>query len=440
MIPTSIQLRNFLCYRDNVPRLSFEGMHIVCLSGDNGNGKSALLDALTWALWGKARARDDELIHFGRTEMEVEFEFELGSNQYRVIRKRSLKAGPKRTQSIPTLEFQVNNQGKYEAITGNSIPDTQRKIIDVLRMDYDTFVNSAFLRQGRADEFTLKDPAERKKVLADILGLGYYDELEERARAAARKCEQELRELASAVREIDFQVVRRPEYEKELEQIQGEVSALETAVGALNSELEALKSRRGELELTHKRSLDLRARIDQARRELAEIQSQVKEQQRRMAEYERVISTAEGIEQRYAGLAGARSENDELTRKLSELMALKDRENALERALAEARSALLAEKKVCLSSIANQQQRATQLPALEKELSHCSEQLKTLDGLGAERDGLLNERYALHAERVALRHGLDQVSDRLRQALDTIGHMERSVFWKLRLLWVRIRK
>ena len=62
------------------------------------------------------------------------------------------------------------------------------------------------------------------------------------------------------------------------------------------------------------------------------------------------------------------------------------------------------------------------------------------DALRAERDGLLNERYALHAERVALRHGLDQVSDRLRQALDTIGHMERSVFWKLRLLWVRIRK
>ena len=42
-------------------------------------------------------------------------------------------------------------------------------------MDYDTFINSAFLLQGRADEFTNKTPAERKAVLASILGLEAYE-------------------------------------------------------------------------------------------------------------------------------------------------------------------------------------------------------------------------------------------------------------------------
>ena len=52
MIPRKLALRNFMCYRSDVPTLDFEGITIACLSGENGAGKSALLDALTWALWG----------------------------------------------------------------------------------------------------------------------------------------------------------------------------------------------------------------------------------------------------------------------------------------------------------------------------------------------------------------------------------------------------
>ena len=47
----------------------------------------------------------------------------------------------------------------------------QAKIERLLRLDYDTFINSALLLQGRADEFTTHTPADRKRVLADILGL-----------------------------------------------------------------------------------------------------------------------------------------------------------------------------------------------------------------------------------------------------------------------------
>ena len=78
MIPIRLSLRNFMCYRE--ASLSFEGIHVACLCGNNGNGKSALLDAITWALWGKARAKtDDELIYddVSTVDMEVEFEFEF---------------------------------------------------------------------------------------------------------------------------------------------------------------------------------------------------------------------------------------------------------------------------------------------------------------------------------------------------------------------------
>jgi len=90
MIPIKLSMRNFMCYRDNVPPLSLTGIHTACICGDNGNGKSALIDAMTWALWGKARAKgDDDLIHLGQTEMGVEFDFAVGEQPYRIIRKHA---------------------------------------------------------------------------------------------------------------------------------------------------------------------------------------------------------------------------------------------------------------------------------------------------------------------------------------------------------------
>ena len=69
--------------------LDFSGIHIGCLTGDNGVGKSSILDAITWAVWGRSRSkRDDELVHQGQTEMQIEFTFALGNNAYRIIRGR----------------------------------------------------------------------------------------------------------------------------------------------------------------------------------------------------------------------------------------------------------------------------------------------------------------------------------------------------------------
>ncbi len=113
MIPAKLKMRNFMCYRGNVPPLLFDGIHTACICGDNGNGKSALIDAMTWALWGQARAKsDDDLIHSGQTEMEVEFDFAVGEQPYRIIRKRSK---PKRQSSSgqPLLEFQIATEDGF---------------------------------------------------------------------------------------------------------------------------------------------------------------------------------------------------------------------------------------------------------------------------------------------------------------------------------------
>ena len=53
MIPLQLYMRNFICYREQ--SLDFRGIHLACLTGNNGHGKSAILDAITWVLWGYSR-------------------------------------------------------------------------------------------------------------------------------------------------------------------------------------------------------------------------------------------------------------------------------------------------------------------------------------------------------------------------------------------------
>jgi exonuclease SbcC len=173
-----------MCYRTD-QELDFTGIHLACLAGDNGHGKSTLLDAMTWALWGKARARrDDELITLGESETWVDFEFSLGPQRYRVWRQRSKKG---RGQS--DLHFYIWNASAddWQLLDEGNLNERQQHITRTLRMDYDTFTNSAFLLQNRADSFTIKTPAERKEILANILGLERYDRYEERAKEEAGK-------------------------------------------------------------------------------------------------------------------------------------------------------------------------------------------------------------------------------------------------------------
>src|SRR5690349_17719916 len=141
MIPVRLELKNFLPYISPDP-IYFEGIHLACLTGDNGAGKSSLLDAITWALWGKARARrDDDLVHQGREEMHIQLDFEQEGVIYRVFRQRR---GGRRGQGLLNL-FVLQADGKPHLINEPSMRQTQQKIDEMLRLDYETFVNSAFL-------------------------------------------------------------------------------------------------------------------------------------------------------------------------------------------------------------------------------------------------------------------------------------------------------
>lgn len=213
MIPKHIALTNFLSYRE--ASLDFSGLHVACIAGQNGAGKSSLLEAIGWALWGQSRvAVDDDVIHQGALEARVTFVFQQGEHCYRVIRSRHRQQGA-------GLEFQVQTEDGYRALTQRGIRATQQMICRHLKLDYDTFINSAYLRQGRADDFMLKRPSDRKEILASLLKLDRYDHLAEQAREQSRQAKAEatlrqthLEELTTALAGYDGVLAQQPSFSR----------------------------------------------------------------------------------------------------------------------------------------------------------------------------------------------------------------------------------
>jgi len=397
VVPGRLTMRNFLCYRDNVPPLDFTGIHVACLAGDNGHGKSAILDAITWALWGKSRARsDDELVHAGQTEAEVDFEFLVDDVRYRAVRQRrkAMRGRP----GVSSLELFVEGPGGWRPISGDTLRDTERRIEEILRIDYDTFINSAFLMQGRADEFVRKTPGQRKEVLAAILGLDQYDALAERAKELAKEAELRRRQLDMELQGIDQELGRRPGLEQQLEETRQEVALLEEAIGAQDDLVESLRSAAEALARQQELLAAAEERLRQAQEELRRCDEDVTRHEARIAEYRAVVAQAEDIRRGHGLWQEARAREAELTRLQSALNELRLQERDLQAKIDSARQSLAAEAAVFAGRVEDLAAHAAALATLGQEKATLEQELASLTGDEAKLAGLRTEEQQAAAD------------------------------------------
>ncbi|MFC1900255.1 AAA family ATPase [Chloroflexota bacterium] len=417
MIPVKLSVRNFMPYRDNVPPLDFTGMHTASISGNNGNGKSALIDAITWALWGKTRAKsDDDLIHMGQNDMEVEFDFSIGENLYRVIRKRA-KPKSRRGQGQSSLEFQAADGNGFKPITGNTIRETEQKIRDTLQMDYDTFINSAFLRQGHADEFTQQPPVKRKEVLANILGLTLYDELEDRARELVRKQETDKAFTENAIRELKNELERKPEYEAELKQAQAELEIIDAALKERQAGLNELRQKKELMETRQAQLTQLEKHLAESERTLGLLETQLSQLNSRIEGYETLIARRSEIEEKYTEYINAKKLNDELDQKFRMVVSLNERKNRLERTIDQASQTLLQEHALAENKILELEEKHNRLPQLKDERVKAQADLV---GLSGDEETLRKKKQAGQELRTLI-HGFNSDITRLEKEIEEIG-------------------
>ena len=286
MIPISLKLSNFTSYGENVLELDFTKFHLAAISGPNGAGKSSLLDAITWCVWGWSRAGDssDELIHLGASDMYVEFSFELDRHSFTVKRRRSKKGGGSTSlefwsgSTSPSILKSSGLKGSLQVhnLTEGTIKSTQEKIINSLHLSFETFTNSSYLRQGHADEFTTKGPTDRKRILADILGLDHYDKLEEKAKDKVKDAQTKLQLLEYQLLEIEAELSQKDESKEKKILAEKKIMEVEKNILILEKELKILQEQKATLIATDEQQNKLKQTLEELQTELNEILTQGK--------------------------------------------------------------------------------------------------------------------------------------------------------------------
>jgi exonuclease SbcC len=421
MIPISLTLSNFMPYGTNVPTINFAGIHVAAVCGDNGSGKSSLIDAMTWALWGKTRARsDDDLVHQGEMSMQVQFDFAAGGQVYRVIRKHT-RPRSRRASGQSSLDLFVSNGGSFRPISADRIGDTEKKVAEILHMDYDTFINSAFLRQGHADEFTVAKPAERKNVLTNILGLSTYDRLEMRARQMAGQRESEKTQAETALRDIDRELANKPAYESELIEAEEQLRGIDRTMADCEGRLAKLRQAKELLNGKQQQLAQLEEQISHASRDLGRWSEQAKQGRLRVEEYERLLADRTAIEAGYASLVALRRQNDELNQNLRLVKALGDRQHQLDMTIERASRSLLAEHTLATNRVSELQSKHAKSALLKNDLRQAQAEiagaLRTEESLAVARQGLqqlqLEVRH-LEADRARTASELVEIDEKMR--------------------------
>jgi exonuclease SbcC len=409
MIPHKLTLRNFLSYTQPSEPLDFSHMNLAVLIGANGHGKSALLDAMTWALWGKARvSRNDQLLHSGADEMQVIFEFLLEGRRYTVARKYV------RSANKTALELSVWNEEeqRWLPLTEAGIRETQKRIEALLSMDYETFVHTAFLKQGEADAFTTAQPAKRKEILAKVLNLAQFDLYAQRARDHKKATDQQIEVIEAQLQQLKAELAEEATLKEEAERLAQEEEQARSHWREMAQKESQARVALNEMESAQAARDRLQTRLDQARKEHEHTRAALTQARQRVEQLRALIAKKDLLAQRYEAWQQAQKEeqrwNDILTRRRP----LEEEAQSLERRLQDARSKLETELALIQSQLTEAETAAQKLPELEKTLKTLQEELARAEAEEAAHRARTQRLATLEAELKNARTELNQVKTR----------------------------
>jgi ATPase involved in DNA repair len=319
MIPVKLTIKGFLSYRDPVA-LDFRAIDLACISGHNGAGKSSLLDAITWVIFGQARTTGEAIINLATDTAEVTLEFQHEGNEYRIL--RSLKRG-KNT----LLEFQIKAGSAWKVLTEKSVRETQEKIEATIHLDYETFVSSSFFLQGRADSFTQQKPSDRKRILSNILGLEAWESYREATAIRRRTSEEALAGIDGAATEIEQELGNEQRYTQLKAEAETGLKSAELAVQTSRDANTLLRQMAAKANETAARAKELTAKR-------AALDEKIQKQQAVIDANGQLLGKESAIRTAYQNLAKAREDLAQMQAKVAPATNLIASQKALETEIA----------------------------------------------------------------------------------------------------------
>ncbi len=419
MIPLKLTLKNFLSYR--AATLDFRGLHTACICGANGAGKSSLLEAITWVIWGQSRAAsEDDVIHAGAKDVRVDFIFQNNEQTHRVIRTRT------RGQSS-SLEFQIETPQGFRSLTEKGVRATQQLILHHLKLDYDTFINSAYLRQGRADEFMLRRPSERKQILADLLKLDQYEELAEQAKDLSKQFKGQAEQLEQTINAIAKQLEERDPITQQQSTLENTLQQLQNAQTTDQQNLQHLQTLQQQRHTWEQQLTFVKQQYQNLSQDCDRLQQDIATTEAQKRQLSTLITQQEQITAGYSHYLNLQQQDELLTSKFQAYQEAQQQKQQRQQQLNQQINELnlqIRQTQAQLESLRTQEQEIQDIlsrsgeviTALEK-LNLARRRLNELDNLQLEVSPLLQRRNSVQIE-------LDRAQARLTARLEELRSSE----------------
>jgi exonuclease SbcC len=173
--PLRLELKGFTSFRDEQV-IDFSGLELFAIAGPTGAGKSSILDAMTYSLYGcveRVGHECQQLISQGLPTMAVTLEFAIGEETYQVFRRTYRKA--------PTdVLLSIAKDGGWKPLA-SKVKEVTARIEEVIGLDYEGFTRAVLLPQNKFDQFLAGDATVRRRILTDLLGLHIFQDMAKQA-------------------------------------------------------------------------------------------------------------------------------------------------------------------------------------------------------------------------------------------------------------------
>jgi DNA repair protein SbcC/Rad50 len=198
MRPSRLELEGFTAFRDPTV-VDFDGADLFALAGPTGSGKTSVLDAMVFALYGTVPRLADQrqvapVIAQGMAEARVRLDFSVGGDEYtatRIVRRTRSGAS--------TAEARLESGG--EVVAGNA-DEVTAAIVELLGLSFDQFTKCVVLPQGDFARFLHDKPSVRQDLLISLLDLGVYADMAEVARDRASSAKRDVEVLQARLDDV----------------------------------------------------------------------------------------------------------------------------------------------------------------------------------------------------------------------------------------------